>query len=275
MLTGKLLIIGIIVLGVILIYMLTMRRNFKAHVDRLEAEIKASSEPSFPRTDLPLIVMSYLDRVGVGRQAISKYVTFEQTGQMWSGPDTNPIDFAAKQIISTNETEFVWRAKAYFAKSVMVIDYFVKSMGGLEVKLLGAVSLAHMVGGESIAKGEALRFLAELPLNPDAILFNTALEWTEIDSKSFKAAAGQGRARGEITFTLGDDGLIKTASALSRPYGTKSGDVKEYPWHGRFWEYQSVHGRTVPMRAEVAWHLDSGDFIYWQGKMLNWQPHAN
>ena len=264
-----------LLLGLVLVVVLTMRRNFLSHLDTLGAEIRKSSEPSFPRTDLPPVVMAYLARVGVGQQDISKYVTFDQTGQMWSQPGGNPIDFTAQQIISTNETEFMWRAKAYFASSVLVADYFIKSTGGLQVKLLGAVPLANMVGGESIAKGEAMRYLAELPLNPDAILFNTALEWTEIDSKSFKVAAGQGPARGVITFQLDDDGLIKTASAASRPYGTMAGSITGRPWHGRFWDYQTMQGRQVPMQGEVAWGMDKGDFIYWRGKMLNWKAQSH
>ena len=265
----------LLLLGITLVYVLMKRQNFINHLDKLEAEIKNSSEPSFPRTDLPPVVMAYLTRVGVGHRDVSKYVTFEQTGQMWSAPGAKPMDFTAKQIISTNETEFVWRAKAYFAHSVLIVDYFIKYTGGLQVKLLGAVPLANMVGGDSIAKGEALRFLAELPLNPDAILFNTALEWTEIDSRSFKVAVGQGLARGVITFQLGEDGLIKTASAASRPYGTKAGSITEHPWHGRFWDYQTIQGRTMPMQAEIAWVLEKGDFIYWRGKMLNWKAHTN
>ena len=265
----------LLILGIALVYVLIKRQNFIDHLDKLEAEIKNSSEPSFPRTDLPPVVMAYLARVGVGHLGVSKYVTFEQTGQMWSALGAKPMDFTAKQIISTNETEFVWRAKAYFAYSVLIVDYFVKSTGGLQVKLLGAVPLANMVGGDSIAKGEALRYLAELPLNPDAILFNTALEWTEIDSRSFKVAVGQGLARGVITFQLGEDGLIKTARAASRPYGAKAGSITEHPWHGRFWDYQTVQGRTMPMQAEIAWVLDKGDFIYWRGKMLSWKAQAH
>ena len=106
-----------LILGIALVYVLMKRQNFINHLDKLEAEIKNSSEPSFPRTDLPPVVMAYLKRVGVGHRDVSKYVTFEQTGQMWSAPGAKPMDFTAKQIISTNETEFVWRAKAYFAQS--------------------------------------------------------------------------------------------------------------------------------------------------------------
>ncbi len=264
-----------LILGIALVYVLINRQNFINHLDKLDAEIKNSSDPSFPRTDLPAVVMAYLTRVGVGHQDVSKYVTFDQVVQMWSTPGAKPMDMTAKQIVSTNETEFVWRALSGFADSILIADYFVKSVGGMEVKMLGTISLANMVGGDSAAKGEALRYLAELPLNTDAILFNTALEWTAIDSTSFKVATGQGKARGEITFKLGDDGLIVTGSAPSRPYVEKDGSMTEHPWHGRFWDYQAVQGRTIPMQAEVAWGLDAGDFIYWRGKMLNWKAHSN
>ena len=190
----KLMLSAMLILGLILIAVLVMRQSFVAHLNKLEAEIKNSSDPSLPRTDLPPVVMAYLSRLGVSNLSISKFVTFEQTGQMWQASGGKPMDFTARQIISTNEPEFIWRAQASFADSVLVADYFVKSTGGMEVKLLGTVSLVNMVGGESVAKGETLRFLAELPLNPDAILFNTALEWTAIDSKSFKVALGRAPA---------------------------------------------------------------------------------
>ena len=262
-----------LILGIAVVYVLMKRQNFINHLDKLEAEIKNSSEPSFPRTDLPPVVLAYLTRVGVGHRDISKYVTFDQVVQMWSAPGAKPMDMTAKQISSTNETEFIWRALSGFADSVLIADYFVKSVGGMEVKILGTITMANMVGDESAAKGEALRYLAELPLNPDAILFNTALEWTAIDSKTFKVATGQGKARGEITFKLGD-GLIATASAPSRSYGTNAANMTEHPWHGRFWDYQTVQGRTVPMQAEIAWGLDAGDFIYWRGKMQNWKAQS-
>ena len=191
---------------------------------------------------------------------------------MWSAPGGKPIYFTAKQLISTNETETAWLAKAYFARSVLVVDYFDKSIGGLQVKLLGAVPPANMVGGDCIAKGEALRFLVELPFNTDAILLNTNLQWTAIDVQSFKVAAGLGSARGEIIFELGNDDLIKTASAASPPYGTKVGSITEYPWHGRFWDYQTVQGRSISMQAEVAWSLNSGDFVYWRGSWITGKP---
>ncbi len=47
----------------------------------------------------------------------------------------------------------------------------------LDARLLGVVRLAHVRGGDQVFRGEAMRYLAELVWNPDAILFNHDLEW--------------------------------------------------------------------------------------------------
>jgi hypothetical protein len=78
-----------------------------------------------------------------------------------------------------------------------------------------------VVGGTSANQGEALRYLAELPCNPDAHLANRLLDWTVIDAKTIKVTTGLGNKRGEVTFELDDSGLIVCASAPSRAYAEK------------------------------------------------------
>ena len=149
----------------------------------------------------------------------------------------------------------------------MAADYLIDGTGGLEVKLLGAVTVARAVGGADMNQGEALRYLAELPWNPDAILNNRFLDWTVIDDKTLKVATGMGADRGEVTFKLDGNGLITTASAPSQMYANK-GTMTPRPWHGRFWDYQKANGRLIPWQAEVAWTLDDGEFIYWRGRII-------
>ena len=100
----------LLIFGVALVVVLIKRQKFINELNSLEAEIKSTSEPTLPRTDLPPVVLNYLTRVGVGHQDVSKFVTFDQVVQMWSAPGAKAMDMTAKQIISTNETEFVWRA---------------------------------------------------------------------------------------------------------------------------------------------------------------------
>ncbi len=151
----------------------------------------------------------------------------------------------------------------------MVADYLVGGHGGLDVRFMGAVPIAYEAGTADADLGEMLRYLAELPWNPDAILQNDTLEWSVVDLLTFKVATDIGVARAEITFTLGPDGLIDTARAASRPYN--DGKMRhDLPWHGLFWDYHQVEGRMIPMQAEVAWVLDSQDYTYWRGKITAW-----
>jgi hypothetical protein len=51
-----------------------------------------------------------------------------------------------------------------------VTDAFANERGDLQVKVLGLFPIARIHGGDQIAKGEAMRYLAELPWAPDALV---------------------------------------------------------------------------------------------------------
>ena len=261
----KVLIGAVLVVGLTCVVLLVMRYRFMTHLDTLEANLRQPVMNQAARTDLPAEVVALAARLGARPDGSSGYVTFKQTGQMWQAPGAKPMGFTANQTIRLNEPGFLWRAS--FGGMILVADYFVSRSGGMEVMLLGAVPITSIVHSASANKGEIMRYLAELPLSPDAILFNKTLDWTVIDTKTIKVAAGTGESRGEVTLYLDDSGLISRMRAESRPYAEKG----EHPWQGRFWDYQTVGGRTIPIQAEVAWDLDAGEFVYWRGKNLDWR----
>ncbi|MEO6004692.1 MAG: DUF6544 family protein [Opitutus sp.] len=224
-----------------------------------------------PRTDLPPEVRALAARMGVRSAGGSSFAIFEQTGQMWPAPGGKPMNFTARQTVRVDGPEFLWRATTALPVGMMIADYLIAGTGGLEVRLLGAFPVAHMVGGDDAAQGEALRYLAELTWNPDAILANRALDWTVVDPKTIKVAMGVGAARGEVTLELDGHGLVVGISAASRIYAEKKGPATRRPWRGRFWDYQSIGGRFIPRQGEVAWVLETGEFIYWRGRILRWK----
>jgi hypothetical protein len=236
---GRVLAGGALFGGVAWIGVLMARRIFIGHLDALDAEL---------------------------RNGAAGHVVFEQSGQMWRTPASAPSAFTARQTTRHDAPGFLWRAAI---GPIVVADYFVAGTGGLEVKLLGAFPIARAVGGTAANQAEALRYLAELPWCPDAILLNRALDWTAVDANTIKVATGVGAARGEVTFTLDDEGLIARASAPSRAYA-EHGRTTARPWRGRFWDYQRVGGHLIPIQGEVAWGLDAGDFVYWRGRILAW-----
>ena len=261
-LAGALLIGGLASVGV-----LATRRRFITHLDTLEAELRKPSPAPTGRTDLPAEVVALAARMGARADGAAGFVEFEQSGQMWRTPGGPPSDFTARQTIRHDMPGFLWRAA--MGHAVVVADYFVAGTGGLEVMLLGAFPIARLVGGAAANQGEALRYLAELPWSPDAILLNRALDWTVVDAKTIKVATGVGAERGEVTFELDNDGLIVRGGAPSRVYVEK-GRTTARPWHGRFWDYERIGDRLIPIQGEVAWTLDAGDFVYWRGRVLGW-----
>ena len=105
-----------------------------------------------------------------------------------------------------------------------------------------------MIGGAAANQGEVLRYLAELPPCPDAILANRSLDWTVLDAKTIKVATGAGTARGEVTFELDEDGLIARDSAPSRIYAEANGRTSERPWRGPVLGL-SAHARAADAHA--------------------------
>jgi hypothetical protein len=251
---------------------LVLRRRFTNHLADLEAQLREAGAAQGGRSDLPAEVVALAARMGARADGAPDFTAFEQSGQMWQTPGGKPQDFTARQTIRVGAPGFLWRAKM---GPVLVADYFVGATGGLEAMLLGAFPLARTIGGATANQGEILRYLAELPWCPDAILVNGSLDWTVIDTKTIKVGTGAGAARGEVTFELDDDGLIARASAPSRVYAEPNGRTSAHPWRGRFWDYQRIGDQFMPMQGEVAWGLASGDFVYWRGRILGRRASAS
>lgn len=247
------------------------RKRFAIRLDSLVRDLEAGQSACEARTDLPPRIVALAARLGSRRDQPSRIVELRQTGTMWFKPEGRPLAFTARQTIGTLVSGFVWRADIGPFGAMNVVDSFVAGRGYLEARLFGALRVAKTDGTAAINEGEALRYLAELPLNPDAILFNHALDWSVDPTGAIKVAIGQGASRAEVAFHLDEAGLISTVQAASRTFDASG---RRYPWHGRFWDYQERSGRLVPMQAEVAWVIEGKDFIYWRGAMTQWIAKA-
>jgi hypothetical protein len=47
--------------------------------------------------------------------------------------------------------------------------------------------------------------------------------------------------------------------------------VVETPWSGTFGEYRMFDRVRVPTVGEASWHLSEGQFIYWRGRVIDFQ----
>ena len=177
--------------------------------------------------------------------------------------------FKAQQTISLREPCFVWRASTGPLGSVTVIDALEAGQPRLEIRLFGIARLQKISGGAMAAKGEIMRYLAEVAWAPDAILLNRSLTWETAGGGSFRVGAGMGGVRGSVVLTLDERGRIGSVFAPDRPR-YEGGDFVERPWQGRFSDYREHQGRWLPFEGEVGWVLDETSFVAWKGRLQSW-----
>ena len=217
-------------------------------------------------SDLPEAVRRYVERALPSRGPLPRWVRFTQTGEMqlkagrW-------LSFEARQAVRVDRIEFAWRARFQAAPlvSIGVRDWFRDGDGGLEARLFGLIPVARAAGPET-ARSEAMRYLAELPWFPQAILGNDDLEWRALKPTTVEVATTVGSAEVEVTLNFDEAGDIVGASAPDRPRQEGPRFV-ERAWRGAFADYRELGGVRVPTRAEVTWELPNGPFMYFRGRV--------
>lgn len=249
--------------------MMAARIAFHRRLRSIERRL-AMGPGSLPRrADLPRAVTELALRCGGSREPPPHSVCIRQIGSMRQGSRRSEMSFRARQRIAIAAPGFLWRADFGRFGLVHVADYFIGGTGGLEGRFLGALPFLRFAGSAAAAKGEIMRYLAELPWSPDAILRNRALDWHVLDERTLRVAAGTGASRGEVRLLLGQDGLVIAVEADDRPR-LENGAAVERPWRGRFWDYREIEGRKIPLRGEGSWLLDEGEMVYWRGTIQRW-----
>jgi len=247
------------------------RHSFSTRLGFLQRSLEQGSKALTPREDLPLEVLALARRLGVFRsEGGRRLVRLTQIGKMWMKPGSKPLAFKADQTIAAAQIGFLWRAWFVVAgMSMLVVDYTVGGKAGLEGRLLGALPLVRMAGTDTLFRGEAMRYLAELMWNPDALLLNRQLDWRVLNTYTLAVATGQGTRRCEVRLILDESGDLVGMEADDRP--RQNGRmVTNSPWFGRASDYRMIGGRRIPTEAEVGWLLDGVEFIYWRGKVTSW-----
>ena len=221
-------------------------------------------------TALPPAVIDLAARLGAQPTISPSTVTLTQRGKMKRalGKDSW-MAFTARQSIDNRACNFSWLAKVAPLGFMSIRDSLDDGVSGLAVKLFGLIPVANAPDTPALVRGELMRYLAELPWAPDAILANPALRWRDGPSGAFIVGAGEGDRAAEVTFTLDRAGRIETGFAPDRPRSPTAPHLPT-PWRGRFWDYRLHAGRWIPFAGEVAWEIDGVPELYWRGVIESW-----
>lgn len=261
------------IIAVVVILLLVVQQIVSARfLSRIEGLRQQLSEEQLATAThvgpLPDIVRIFAQKSGA-HEGGPHVVRLTQTVSMRFSPEQPWQDLTAMHMAGVRASGFVWHATgSMMFLPIGVVDAFVGSKGLLNARILNAISVANSEGAAT-DRGELLRYLAELPLTPDAILNNAALVWHQIDDNTVSVSALSNGEPVSVEFSFNEAGDIVEAFAAARPMGV--GDTwVDTPWRGKFFDYQQLGLRRIPTRAEVGWELPEGYFLYFRGTIQSY-----
>ena len=216
---------------------------------------------------LPEPVQRYFRAVLADGQPVVSAATIRMTGSFnmsATGEQWRP--FTSVQRVATQRAGFLWDARIAMLPgiSVRVVDSFIAGRGLLRATLQGLIPVADLRGGGEIARGEFMRYLAESPWYPTALLPSQGVHWEAVDADSAYATMVDGQLTLRLLFRFDGAGLISAFRAESRG-ALIGGAMVHAPWEGRFADYRRHGGMLVPFSGEVAWLRPEGRKTYFKG----------
>lgn len=203
---------------------------------------------------LPAPVQPYFRAVLKDGQAIVRAVTIEMAGTInLSATSEQWQPFMSTQRVVTHRAGFMWDAQIAMLPGIKVhvVGSYIAGKGLLRAAMLGLFTVADMGGEGEIARGEFMRFFAETPWYPTALLPSQGVQWAAVDATSAKATLVDGSVTPTLLFHFNDAGLIDSVRAQAR--GSMVGkEMVMRPWECGLSNYQARDGMTVPTSGTAA-----------------------
>ena len=216
---------------------------------------------------LPAPVQRYFRAVLTDGQPIITAVTIEIAGTFNMSPTAEQWKpFTSRQRVVARRPGFLWDARIAMLPgvNVRVIDSYIVGNGLLHAAIQGLFTMADIQGEGEIARGEFMRWCAEVAWYPTALLPSQGVRWEAVDDRSAHATFTDGPLTLTLRFRFNDAGLIASFRADSR--GGMVGDkMVMAPWDGVWSNYQVRDGVQVPFTGEVAWMRPEGRRPYFIG----------
>lgn len=218
---------------------------------------------------LPPPVQRYFRAVLTDGQPIIAAATIEMTGTMnMSATAEQWKPFTSRQRVVTRKPGFLWDAQVIMFPGLPahVEDSYIAGHGRLIAKVLGLFTVADSQGVGEIARGEFMRYFAESPWYPTALLPSQGVRWQAVDDACANATLADGPITLNLLFRFNDAGLIASVRAEARGAGVeKDGAMVMLPWDCALSDYQPQGGMLIPMTGEAAWMRPEGRKVYFVG----------
>ena len=212
---------------------------------------------------LPAPVQRYFRAVLKDGQPFIAAATFELAGTFnmsaTGGEQWKP--FTSTQRAVMHRPGFLWNGRVAMLPGIAahVHDSYIVGVGSLHAALLGLFTVAQVQGGGEAARGELMRYFAEMVWYPTALLPSQGVRWVAVDEDLAKATLVDGPITVTLLFRFDGAGLITSVHADARGASTgKDGVTVMLPWDCSVSSYQWRDGMMVPTTGEAAWLRPEG-----------------
>jgi hypothetical protein len=203
---------------------------------------------------LPAPVQRYFRAVLKDGQPLIASATFELAGTInMSETGENWKPFTSWQRAIVHRPGFLWNGSVtlFPGISAHVHDSYIAGVGRLRAAMLGLFTVAEVEGDGEIARGELMRYFAEMAWYPTALLPSQGVHWEAVDDRSANATLVDGPISLTLLFKFDGAGLISGIHADARGAGVGK-DMVMLPWDCSLSNHELRHGMLVPTRGEVA-----------------------
>jgi hypothetical protein len=218
-------------------------------------------------SNLPDSVRNYLTFTQViGKQKI-RTCRLKQKGYIRTYPERGWMSLRAEEYFSVDPPAFLWNAKMRVALLPLLFarDSYIEGKGNVLLSFLSFITTANAHGKE-LDQSALLRYLGEMVWSPTAFLGNN-IEWEDIESGSVRATLTYKDATATAVFHFDEENKITGLTALR--YRNANGRYSLDKWSMLVKDYKERNGIRIPIRSEMIWELESGDFSYFKGKLTH------
>ena len=269
----KVLILAIIISSVaVFAYFVTIglsdmlfKQQIEREIERLYSASKDVSNKTFSMDqikNLPEPVKRYFTHPLEEGQHYVSYIKLKHTGEFRQGENQKWMSIEGQEYFTTETPGFIWIGKISLLPLVWItgVDKYLEGRGTFQIKIMSIFTIADDPTGKELDESELMRWLAEAPLFPTALLPSSYLHWEPVDSDSAKAIIDYGRTRVEALFHFDKKGEIVQMNA-DRYRAVDNSFVKE-KWLGHYSNYAVTKNILVPWDIEVSWNSEVGNFTY-------------
>lgn len=224
-----------------------------------------SANRTYREQTLPGVVQEYLRRVLGESMALPQRQYLEQVGDLRFALSNRWRSFHATEHRDLVDIAFRWSARMRLAPMTWIdaVDERQGEHGSSSHRLWGRFPM-QTTEGDDIAVSHAMRYLAELPWSPHAMVSNTKLRWREIAENRIEVSTRVCETRICVRFGFNGAGNPVAAYIPDRPC-VMNGRTFRSPWQGIYGDFRTVCGIWMPTTAENSWQLPGGPFEYWRG----------